>query len=318
MRAIVQDRYGDSDVLQVADIPVPSVEAGDVLVRVRAAGLGMGDWHLMTGRPLMARLALGFSRPRQRVRGMDVAGIVERVGADVTRFAPGDAVYGEGSGTFAEFARGKEVGLTHLPSAIGFEDAAATPFAGTTALAALRAAGELGGKRVVVTGAGGGVGSFVVQLARNAGAHVIAVCSARKVDFVRDLGAEEVVDYTSADVTSSVGRVDAVIDFAGGLPFADWRRALNPGGTLVLGGDEEGGTVLGPLARMARAPFTRGIRVVPLLASVTVDDLDELARLLESGRVRASVAHTYPLEDTARAMEDLRAAEYPGKLVIVP
>ncbi|HWR84584.1 MAG TPA: NAD(P)-dependent alcohol dehydrogenase [Rhodoglobus sp.] len=318
MRAIWQDRYGDADALRYGELPEPEPREGRVLVRVKAAGVNMADWHLMTGRPLIARLALGLTRPKERVRGQDLAGIVERVGEGVTAFAPGDEVFGSGSGAFAELALARAENLVAKPVDVSFEDAAAAPIAGYTALQALRAVGDLHGRTVVVTGAGGGVGSFLVQLAKRGGARVIAVCSAGKAGLVRSLDADEVVDYATADVTRRADPVDAVLDFAGGRSVRDWKRILRPGGVLVQGGNEEGGDVLGPVTDVLRSRFVRGIRVVSLLALVKPDDLDELARLLGSGELRPPVARTYPLEETARAIDDLRAARYPGKLVIVP
>ena len=319
MKAIVQDVYGDSDVLRLADIEAPDAAPGRVVVRVKAAGVNMADWHLMTGRPKLVRLAMGFGGPsKSPVRGQDVAGVVESVGEGVTAFKVGDEVFGAARGSFAEAVAATPANLVLKPSGVSFEDAGAATMPAYTALQALRRAGDVSGRRVVVTGAGGGVGSFVVQLAHARGAHVTAVCSAGKTDLVRGLGADTVIDYRETDVTTGSDRFDVVIDFAGGAPLAHWRRVMTPGGVLVLGGDEGGGEIFGPLLRGLRAGLVRGIRASLLFADVTPDDLVETARLLASGELRVPVARTYALAEAPTAIDDLRAARYAGKLVIVP
>ncbi len=287
-------------------------------VAVRAAGVNMADWHLMTGRPLLVRAFLGMRAPKRRVRGQDVAGVIDAVGPGVTAFAVGDEVFGEAGGSFAEFVVARVDQLVRKPANASFEQAAAIPMGGYTALQALRAAGDVSGLNVVVTGAGGGVGSALVQLAHARGAGVTAVCSAGKAEFVRSLGADEVVDYATADVTAGASRFDVVFDFAGGRRIAHWRRVMVPGGVLVLGGSEEGGLILGPIGRSLTGIVPRGIRVVTLMADTRPDDLEELARMLAEGTLTATVARSYPLADTAAAVDDLRAARYPGKLVVVP
>jgi NADPH:quinone reductase-like Zn-dependent oxidoreductase len=318
MKAVVQDVYGDSDVLRLSEIDTPEPGDGEVRVAVRAAGVNMADWHLMTGRPALVRLFLGMRGPKRRVRGQDVAGVVDAVGSGVTTLAVGDEVFGEASGSFAEFVVTGAQQLVPKPANVTFEQAAAVPMGGYTALQALRAAGDVAGQKVAVSGAGGGVGSAVVQLAHARGAHVTAVCSAGKADFVRALGADEVIDYATTDVTTGAHSFDAVFDFAGGRSIARWRRVMVPGGVLVLGGDEEGGAILGPLGRSFTGLVPRGIRVVTLMANTTSEDLEELARLVTDGTLKATVARSYPLADTATAIDDLRAARYPGKLVVVP
>lgn len=318
MKAIVHDRYGDSDVLRLDEVDAPQPGTGQVLVRVRAAGVNMADWHLMTGRPALVRLALGLRGPRSRVRGEDVAGVVEALGPGVTELAVGDAVFGSASGSFAELAVAKVEHLARKPAGLAFEQAAAVPMGGYTALQALRAAPDVDGLTVVVTGAGGGVGSVLVQLAHARGARVVAVCSSRKADFVRSLGADEVVDYATTDVTVGDARFDVVFDFAGGRPIAQWRRVMRPGGVLVLGGDELGGAILGPLGRSIGGIVPRGIRVVTLMANPSGDDIRHLAGLLDRGELTATVARSYPLAEAGAAIDDLRAARYAGKLVVVP
>jgi NADPH:quinone reductase-like Zn-dependent oxidoreductase len=318
MRAVQRRTYGETDVLTIEDVDVPTPTEGQVLVRVKAAGVNMAEWHLMTGRPSLVKLALGMPKPRDPSLGQDLAGIVEAVGPGVTAFAVGDEVFGSGDATFAELAVAKQERLQPKPANVSFEEAAAMPMAGYTALQALAAADDIVGTQVAVTGAGGGVGSMLVQLARARGAHVTAICSASKAEFVLRLGATEALDYATTDVTAGEQRFTAVFDFAGGLPLRSWRRVIHPGGTLVLGGDEDGGAVLGPLGRSFRALFVRGIRIVTLMASTKAESLAELRRALESGELRSPLTRTYPLAETARAIDDLRAATHPGKLVIVP
>jgi NADPH:quinone reductase-like Zn-dependent oxidoreductase len=318
MRAIMHDRYGDSEVLRLGDIGIPEPADGQVRIAVRAAGVNMADWHLMTGRPALVRLAFGFRGPRRPVRGQDVAGVVDAVGPGVTAFAVGDEVFGEANGSFAEFVVTRPESLARKPANVSFEEAAAVPMGGYTALQALRVAGDVAGLSVVVTGAGGGVGSALVQLAHAGGARVTAVCSAGKADFARSLGADDVVDYGTTDITSGAPRFDVVFDFAGGRRVAHWRRVIVPRGVLVLGGDENGGPILGPLGRSFTGLIPRGIRVVTLMAHAAQDDIEELARLLATGTLRATVARSYPLAETAAAIDDLYNARYPGKLVIVP
>lgn len=324
MRAVVHDRYGDPDVLRVAIRPRPAPGRGEVLVRVGAAGVNMADWHLLTGKPYLARLALGLRRPRVTTRGEDVAGVVEAVGADVTRFAVGERVFGSAPGSFAEYVVAREDRLASTPDGVADVTAAASPMAGFTALHALRAAAlapSADGIRVLVTGAGGGVGGFVVQLARARGAHVTAVCSASKAEVARSFGAHEVVDYATHDVTAGPDRWDVVIDFAGNRPVSAWRRVLEPGGRLVLGGGEGGHPVVGPLDRALPGlltTLTGGARVTTLLATTNRADLDRIAAELASGALRPLVGHRYGLHEVPGAIDDLRAATHPGKLVVVP
>lgn len=319
MRAVVQDRYGDSEALRVEEVPMPDPGAGEVRVRVLAAGVNMADWHFMTGLPSIARLALGVSRPKRRIRGEDVAGVVDAVGPGVTEFAVGDEVFGSAGGSFAESVIARADLLAPKPERVSFEEAAAAVMPGMTALAAIAAAGDLAGRRIVVTGAGGGVGSAVVELATSAGARVTAVCSTAKVPFVRELGAAEVVDYRLEDLLARGERWDVALDFAGSRPVAQWRRLLEPGGVLVLGGGEGGGTVLGPVSRSLTALYTgRGIRVVTLFSAAKGETLRRVAAHLVAGEYRPRVARSYSLDEAAAAIDDLRAARHPGKLVLVP
>jgi NADPH:quinone reductase-like Zn-dependent oxidoreductase len=320
MKAIVQDRYGSTDVLRFEDVPVPTAGDGKVLVRVRAAGVDQGVWHLMTGLPYLGRAAFGFRRPRMRIRGMDVAGRVEAVGAGVTRFRPGDEVFGSYTGAYAEYVCGPQDRFALKPARLTFEQAAAVPISAVTALQGLRDAGRVRpGQTVLVIGAAGGVGSFAVQLAKHLGAHVTAVCSGGKADLVRALGADAVVDYTREDITDGTRRYDVILDVAGNRPLRQLRRALAPRGTLVIAGGEGGGRWLGGVDRQLRAQllsaFTRQ-RLCALMSRQRLDDLLLLSHLLESGDVTPVVDRAYPLSEAPEAIRYLRAGHVRGKVVI--
>ncbi|GLX99639.1 NAD(P)-dependent alcohol dehydrogenase [Actinoplanes sp. NBRC 101535] len=322
MKAIVQDVYGEADVLAVRDIPRPVPKTGEVLIRVMAAGVDPGVWHLMTGRPYLIRAALGPRRPRIPVRGRDLAGVVETAGPE-SGFQPGDEVFGtcEG-GSFAEFAVARADRIARKPAGVPFVDAAAVPVSGTTALQAVRYARITTGRQVLVIGAGGGVGSFAVQLAVAAGARVTGVCSPGKADMVRGLGAEHVLDYHREEVDSRGPIFDAVVDTAGNRPLSLLRRALNSHGILVLIGGERHGTALfGGISRaLVAAPLlslTSGDqRLHGLLAKENAADLTELAALLESGTLRPAVDRTYPLAHAPEALAEIGRGHTGGKMVI--
>jgi NADPH:quinone reductase-like Zn-dependent oxidoreductase len=318
MRAVVRRDYGDTSVLRVEEVDDPALEPGRVIIDVAAAGVNMAEWHMMSGEPTVMRLSTGLRRPKQPLLGQDVAGVVAAVGPGVTRVAVGDAVFGAARGSWATRASAREDLLQPLPAGVSFEQAAAVPMSGYTALQALRAVGDVAGKRIAITGAGGGVGSYAVQLASSRGAYVTAVCSASKAEFVRDLGADDVIDYAVADPTDGARHFDAVLDFAGSLPIDRWKPVISAGGTLVLGGGEGGGRLLGPLSRSLGALFTRRIKVVTLMASSNGDDLEELAAGLTAGTLRSTHSHTYAFTDAARAVDALRAASHPGKIVLTP
>lgn len=318
MKAVIRAEYGGTEVLEVGEVPTPEAGEGQVLLRVKAAGVNMAEWHLMAGEPKAVRLAMGLPRPRRTGLGEDVAGVVEAVGPGVTRFTVGDEVVGSGTETWAELAVADEKLLAPKPAGLSFAEAAALPMSGYTALQALEAADDIAGKQVAVTGAGGGVGSMLVQLARSRGAHVVAICSAAKGSFVSRLGATEVIDYAETDVTAGQRRFTAVLDFAGGLPLRRWKRVILPGGVLVLGGDENGGKIFGPLARSLRGMLLPGLRVTTLFAATRPGYADELARLADSGELRSPLSREYGMDDAARAVDDLRAARHPGKLVLIP
>lgn len=314
MRAMVQDEYGPPHVLSLGEVPTPTPGANDVLVRVHAAGVDYGVWHIMTGLPLVGRLGFGLRRPRNRVPGMDVAGVVESVGANVTAFRPGDEVYGAGTGTYAQFALARPGKLARKPANLSFTEAAAVPVSGVTAL---RTVGQVtAGEKVLVIGAGGGVGSFATQLAVAGGAHVTGVCSTAKADLVRSLGAQAVIDYTREPLT---GTYDLILDIAGIRPLALLRGLLTERGRLVIVGGEGGGRWFGGLSRLLAVrlinPFTRRRLDAPIALTRTAD-LDALRDLIEAGAVRPAVGRTYSLEEAATAVGDLAAGNAPGKLVI--
>lgn len=321
MRAVLQDRYGDSSVLRVEEVPVPEPGPGEVRVAIRAAGVSMGDWHLMTGSPEIARLVLGRTAPQEPVRGMEASGVVEAVGDGVTRFAIGDEVFGWIPAAFADRAVVAEKLIAPKPVTISHEEAATVTFGGSTALHALRALRIAPGDEVLVIGAGGGVGVFATQLAVAAGARVTGVCSAGKADLVRSLGAAEVVDYRVDDLTRFAGRFAGIVDIAGARPIGMLRRLARKGGTVALVGAEGGGRLIGELGRNLRAmlvsPFVPQ-RLVTVTAPNDGADVEELRRLLEAGALRSPVGARYPLEEAPRALDDLVAGRIAGKAVVVP
>ncbi|MFJ3516919.1 NAD(P)-dependent alcohol dehydrogenase [Streptomyces sp. NPDC090131] len=320
MKAIVQDVYGPPAVLRMEEVDRPAPGRGEVLVRVRAAAVDQGVWHLMAGMPYAVRAVTGLRRPRTRVRGMDVAGVVEAVGADVTRFRPGDEVYGNCSGSFAEYACAKESTLAPKPPGLSFEQAAAVPVSGCTALNAVRDSGRVTpGQSVLILGASGGVGSFAVQVAKAYGAHVTGVCSAGKVDLVRSLGADEVLDYAQEDPVDGSRRYDVILDIAGNRPLTRLRRALTPRGTLVIVGGEGGGNWIGgnerQLGALLLSPFV-GHRLRPLGTVVRHHDLEALTELIEAGSVTPAIDRTYPLAEVPDAIRYLRDGHVRGKIAI--
>ena len=323
MKAIVQDTYGDTDVLRLEEVETPRVGPTEVLVRVHAAGVDPGVWHLMTGRPDLVRaLGFGLRAPKVRVRGRDLAGVVEAVGADVTRFVVGDEVYGTcETGSFAELAVSPQKLLSKKPMSLTFEQAATVPISGVTALQAVRDVVKVGaGQKLLVIGAGGGVGSFVVQIAASYGAEVTGVCSAGNADLVRSLGAVDVIDYAVDEIDSRGPVFDAVVDTAGNRPVSLLRRALTPTGVAgIVGGEAGAGAVFGGFERQLAAPLTsmfRAQKARPVTAKENSADLDELARLIDSGAVTPSVGRVYPLADAPIAIADNRAGHASGKAVI--
>ena len=328
MKAVVQHRYGGVEQLGLAEVEAPEAAVGEVLVRVRAAGIERGTVHLMTGLPLVGRVVLGLRRPRCVVPGRELAGVVEAVGEGVTRFAVGDEVRGvpapvlksgAGHGSLAELTRAVADGLVAKPAALSFTAAAAVPISASTALQAVRDHGRVqAGQRVLVLGASGGVGSYAVQLATSYGAEVTAVCGPTKLDLVRALGAVEALDYTRGEPT---GEFDVVIDIAGNRPLRQLRDLLTPHGTLVIVGGEGGGRWLGGLGRNLRlkllAPFAQQ-RLVAMLASENRTDLETLAQLAGQGAYRPAVERTFPLEESAKAIAHLQEGHARGKVVVLP
>ncbi|MER7457383.1 NAD(P)-dependent alcohol dehydrogenase [Micromonospora sp. NPDC126480] len=325
MKAIVQDRYGPPETLQLADVDPPVPAADEVLVRVEAAALNAYDWHVMRGDPRLARLSLGRSRPRARIRGRDFAGRVEAVGTDVHQVRTGDAVFGDlgdANGAFAEYVCVPAALVAPKPANLTPQQAAALPLAGITALMGLRDAGRVEpGQRVLVNGASGGVGTLAVQLAKIHGATVTGVCSTRNVDLVRSLGADDVVDYTRDDFTHGAGRHDVVFDLVGNRSLTALRRALAPAGTLVLsgGGVYRGGSLVGPVWLIARgrllAPFIRH-RVVVLDTGPSRQHLEALRGYAEAGRLTPVIDRTYPLHEVPQAVRYLEGEHARAKVVI--
>ncbi|MFI6339949.1 NAD(P)-dependent alcohol dehydrogenase [Streptomyces sp. NPDC050535] len=320
MKAIVQDAYGSADLLELRDIDRPAPRDDEVLVEVRAAGVDPSVWHLMTGRPLVARAAFGVRRPRNPVRGWDGAGRVETVGAKVTAFKPGDEVFGNCDGSFAEFARAKAKRLVLKPPGLTFEQAAALPVSGMTALQALSGRSRPApGDQVLVIGASGGVGSFAVQLAAMYGAVVTGVCGPTGTDFVRSLGATHVLDHTHEDITAGPHRYDVIVDCAGQRPLPLLRRVLAPRGTLVMVGGEGGSAFFGGMSRELRAsllsPFV-GQNLRNLVSLPRHEDLLTLKNLAEEGKITPAIDRTYPLAEAADAVRHLEKGHPRGKLVL--
>ncbi|SDG05219.1 NADPH:quinone reductase [Blastococcus aurantiacus] len=323
MRAVVQDRYGAApeDVLRLAEISRPSIGDHEVLVRVHAASVDRGTWHIMAGLPYPIRLAgFGLRRPKYANPGRSLAGTVEAVGPDEKGLQPGDEVFGVGDGTFAEFARARADKLARKPANLTFAQAAAVPISGLTALQAVRDHARVqAGETVLIVGASGGVGSFAVQLAKESGAEVTGVASTAKVDVVRALGADHVVDYTREDVTDAQHRYDVILDIGGNRRLSQLRRALTPRGRLVIIGGETDGRWLGGSDRQIRAtllsPFI-GQQLGTFVASENADDLLALAGLLEDGAIAPAIDRTYPLAEAAAAIRHVLDGRASGKVVI--
>ncbi|MCP8999504.1 NAD(P)-dependent alcohol dehydrogenase [Pseudarthrobacter sp. RMG13] len=321
MKAIVQDVYGNADVLQLRDIPLPVPGDREVLIRVRAAGVDQGVWHLMTGRPYLLRLfGFGLKKPKIPVRGREVAGVVEAVGAGVTRLQVGDEVFGTCEGSFAEFVCAREDRVATKPANLTAEEAAVAPISGVTALQAVRDAGQVTtGQKVLIIGAGGGVGSFAVQVAKAFGAEVTGVCSTRKVELVRSLGADHVIDYTRDDFSRAGMRYDVILDTAGNRPLAVLRRVLTPRGTLVIVGGEGGGNLTGGFERSMGAPLASlfsGQKFKGLVSTENYRDLEALTMLIEAGSVKPAVDKVYALVEAPAAVEYMHEGRVRGKVVV--
>jgi len=320
MQAVTQHRYGGTETLEVAEVAAPEPGPTDVLVRVRAAGVDRGTWHLMTGTPYAVRLAFGLRRPKFAVLGRDVAGVVERVGDAVTAVAVGDEVMGTADGSFAELAVVPEKRIARKPAGVSFAEAAVLPVSGGTALQAVRDAGRVRtGDRVLVIGASGGVGSYAVQVAAAYGAEVTGVASSSKADLVRSLGAAHVVDYARDDLDAHSTSYDLVIDLAGLRPIRRLRGLLGERGTLVIAGGEGGDRWLGGAQRqllaMALSPFVPQ-RLTGLMSSEVGADYAELADLVERGSVRPTLERTFALQEAAKAIDHLTAGHVRGKIAL--
>lgn len=320
MRAIVQHEYGPPSVLRLEEVDPPTIKDDEVLIRVAAASVHAGDAYLMQGTPYVMRLGTGLKRPRNAIRGLDVAGTVEEVGAGVSRFAPGDQVFGNGSGTLAELAPAKQDRLTAKPPDLSFEQAAVLTVSGLTALKAMRDVGKVqAGQSVLINGASGGIGVYAVQIAKSLGADVTGVCGTRNVDLVRSVGADEVIDYSTTDFTETGRRYDVVLDNVGNKSLADCRRVLAPRGTLMPNSGTGGGPWVGPLPRMGQAlltsPFVKQ-RLRTFLSIPNQADLEVLTDLVESGAVRPVISGTYALADAAEAMRVVVSGHTSGKVVI--
>jgi NADPH:quinone reductase-like Zn-dependent oxidoreductase len=323
MTAVVQGRYGPDpeDVLRVATIDTPTIGIDEILVRVHAASVDRGTWHLMAGLPYPIRLAgFGLRRPKYANPGRSLAGTVEAVGHEVAGFAPGDEVFGMATSTFAEYAVGGPAKLAAKPANLTYDQAAAVPVSGMTALQAVRDHGRVrAGEKVLILGASGGVGSFAVQIAKAFGAEVTGVCGPTKTDMVRALGADHVLDYTREDFADGGPRFDVILDIGGNARLSRLRRALTPHGRLVIVGGETDGRLLGGSGRQIRAKFLSPFISQTLgtfIASENAADLTALGELIEGGNLSPAIDRSYPLTETAAAIRHLLDGQARGKLVI--
>lgn len=320
MRAVVQDGYGTTDRLRLEEVPVPVAGPGELLVKVCAAGIDAGTWHLTTGKPYLMRLmGFGMRGPSPRVRGLAFAGLVDTVGEGVDDLIPGDRVFGAAAGALADVVRAPRKAVVRIPDRLSFEEAAAVPISAVTALQAVKAAGVRRGDRILVLGAAGGVGHYAVQLAAARGASVTGVCSAAKTAFVSDLGAAETIDYTTTDVLTLGCTWDAIIDTAGNRPLGALRRILAPEGAVVLVGGESGGPVLGGIERVAAAGMRNRLtkqRLIGLMARERQEDLVELVDLIQEGALRPVIDTVYPLERTSAAIDHIASGRARGKVVV--
>jgi NADPH:quinone reductase-like Zn-dependent oxidoreductase len=323
MRAIVRDRFGTPDVVELREMERPAPADDEVLVRVRAASVNPADWYSMAGRPYVARVETWLLKPKTERLGVDFAGTVEAVGRDVTQFRPGDDVFGGAPGAFAEYVVVREDrAVVPKPAKVTFEQAAAVPIAAITALQGLRDRGQLQpGHKVLINGASGGVGTFAGQIAKALGAEVTGVCSTRNVDLVRSLGADHVLDYTRHDFTRGDKRYDLILDTVSTRAWSEYRRVLDPQATLVIVGAPKGNRLLGPLGRIVAvrlASVRSSQTAVFFVAKLTKEDLDVLRELLESGKVTPVIDRRYELDETADAFRYLGEGHARGKVVVTP
>ena len=321
MKAIVQDSYGSADVLELRNVDKPEIAEDEVLVRVQAAGVDRGVWHLMTGLPYPIRLAgYGLRAPKNPVPGADLAGVVEAVGENVTRFQPGDEVFGIGKGAYAQYARALENKLAAKPANLTFKQAAVVAISGLPALQGLRDHGRVEpNQQVLIIGASGGVGTYAVQIAKAFGAQVTGVCSTTKVDLVRSLGADDVIDYTREDFAAGPQRYEMILDIGGHASLARLRRALTPRGTLVIAGGETGGRWLGGYDRQLRALLLSRFVTQTLTTFISSEnhaDLLVLKQLIEAGKVTPVIDRTYALSEAPQAIRYVQQGHARGKVVI--
>jgi NADPH:quinone reductase-like Zn-dependent oxidoreductase len=320
MKAIVCPKYGSPDVLELREVEKPTPGDDDVLIKVHAAALNAADWHIMRADPFLVRMAFGFVKPKHSILGADVAGRVETVGKNVTRFKPGDEVFGDlfesGFGAYAEYACAREDGLVLKPSTVTYEQAAAVPLAGVTALQAVRDSGRIkAGQKVLINGASGGVGIFAVQIAKWFGAHVTAVCSTRNLNIVQELGADRVIDYTQEDFTKRGEHYDLILAVNGYHPIFDYKRALNSSGTYVMiggsGAQLAQAMLLGPWISMMG-----GRKMGNMMAKPNQKDLLFLKELMEAGKLKTIIDRSYTLSEVPDAIRHLEGEHARGKIVI--
>jgi len=319
VKAIVYSAYGTADVLKLVDIEKPKPADGEVLVKIRAASINAPDWRVMSGRPSVMRFMFGLRKPKIRP-GIDMAGVVEAVGKNVTQFKPGDSVFGVCRSAFAEYGSTKESRLAAKPDNATFEQAAAAPVCGFTALQGLRNYGHLQpGQRVLVNGASGGVGTFAVQIAKALGAHVTAVCSTHNVEMVRSLGADRVIDYAQTDFTKEAQTYDIIFENAGNHSATSYQRILNPSGISVMAGVPHNMSLLGLMKHMMTALVLSRLgkqKFVPFIAKVNQADLTRLAEMMESGKLTPAIDRSYSLRETAEAMRYVDTGHARAKVVI--
>ena len=320
MKAMVYEKYGPPEVLELREIDPPPLTDDGVLVHVRAASVNPFDWHMLTGTPYLARIQAGLLKPKSQVLGVDFAGTVEAVGKDVTAFQPGDDVYGGRAGAFGEYVCVRK-SVARKPANLSFEEAAAVPMAAITALQALRDKGRVqAGQKVLVNGASGGVGTFAVQLAKAFGAEVTGVCSTRNVETVRSLGADHVIDYTKQDFTRGGESFDVLVDIAGNHSWSEYKRVLGENATMIVVGGRKTNRWIGPMGdvvrrRLASIPGSRTV-AAPFLAQLNKEDLDVLRELLEAGKLKPVIESRYELSDVPEALRYVGAGHAKGKIVI--